>query len=361
MIIKQVGAYTAIKDFIVSAVKGSAKGSCRSLCNWATFAGNICTGDEVTFKNMSNNLSSLGHNLVAIARELNDSYSSFVTMGDPMASPEAFLKELDARKNASQERLNKMTNRAGAVLQAGQNAIVNMMQKSVEDNVAGITESITDAILIGGIAKSVGILAGAVGNKCINAAHGINITIPTNLLDATPKMINGQAVAVVGGTTINLGEAIAAGAEGLLDPLLDAGTLAAQGNNFFNKANNSNDGGNGSKQGGNKSKPVVEAPQRKESPVWDNTTKEFFDNIKKNSAKDARHNKYGNFYKDPKTDLWWAKDHGGHSGPHYKVFKETKQGFEWISDIDLLGKDMIDKHKGPTGRLIPRNEIIFKS
>ena len=212
MIINQVGAYTAIKDFIVSAVKGSAKGSCRSLCNWATFAGNICTGDEVTFKNMSNNLSSLGHNLVAIARELNDSYSSFVTMGDPMASPEAFLKELDARKNASQERLNKMTNRAGAVLQAGQNAIVNMMQKSVEDNVAGITESITDAILIGGIAKSVGILAGAVGNKCINAAHGINITIPTNLLDATPKMINGQAVAVAGGTAINLGEAIAAGA-----------------------------------------------------------------------------------------------------------------------------------------------------
>ena len=270
----EAAALGVIKDGIV----GAAKGASRSLCNWVTFAGNVCTGDEVTLKKIGENLNSLGQNLGAVARELNDSYASLVKMHEPNFSGKNFIDELQAGRIRSQERLDKMANGAAAVLQAGQNAVMNMMQKSVEDNIAGITENIVDTIVIGKIAQGVGILAGSIGNKCIDAGNAINIKIPTNLLDAMPKIVNGQAIAVAGGKTINLGEAIAAGAEGLLDPLLDATTLAAQGNNFYNKAKGSG-GGNGS---GDKGKSAAEPV--KGSSEW----KEKYPNGKHRSS--AKHN-----------------------------------------------------------------------
>jgi len=107
---------------------------------------------------------------------------------------------------------------------------------------------------------------------------------------------------------------------------------------------------------------VNEKGERKVSPGWsDPGTVEFFKNIKDSSAKNARANGYGNLFKNPKTDLWWSKDTAGHSGRHYKVFKETSKGLEWTHDADLLGKKIIDKHKSSVGKFIPWKAIIFKS
>lgn len=97
------------------------------------------------------------------------------------------------------------------------------------------------------------------------------------------------------------------------------------------------------------------------SPGWDTETIKYFENIKQVSTKNAWIKKFGNFYKDPKTGQWWSKDTAGHTGPHYKVFKETKQGFNHLFDADLLVKEIVDKHKGPTGLFISRKDIIFKS
>ena len=83
--------------------------------------------------------------------------------------------------------------------------------------------------------------------------------------------------------------------------------------------------------------------------------------IKENADKKARHQRFGKFYRDPQTKLWWSRDNGSnHGGPHYKVFREGAKGLEWIRDVDLLGKIMT-KHKGSTGRFIPYKELIFFS
>lgn len=86
---------------------------------------------------------------------------------------------------------------------------------------------------------------------------------------------------------------------------------------------------------------------------------DFFEKMKKIAKRKALHHKYKKFYKDPQTDLWWSKDNGSaHAGPHYKVFQERATHLEWIRDVDLLGKVM-EKHKGPVGRIIPFKELIF--
>ena len=87
----------------------------------------------------------------------------------------------------------------------------------------------------------------------------------------------------------------------------------------------------------------------------------FWYDLLKNYLKKAWHYKFGNFYKDAKTGLWWSKAQGGqlaHSGPHYKVFTEGTKGLDWIYDADLLG-NIIPKHKGPIGLHIPYKELRF--
>lgn len=101
------------------------------------------------------------------------------------------------------------------------------------------------------------------------------------------------------------------------------------------------------------------------APDPDNEEKQFFKNLVENAIKKALHKaKFGKFYKDAKTGLWWSKDVGkleAHSGPHYKVFTEGAKGLDWIYDADLLGKKIIGKHKGPIGLHIPYKELIFLS
>ncbi len=87
----------------------------------------------------------------------------------------------------------------------------------------------------------------------------------------------------------------------------------------------------------------------------------FLELLKISSKREALVQRFGKFYQDPKTNLWWSQDNAVHGGPHYKVFKETAKGFEWIFDADTVGQKIIDKHKGPVGRFIPYSEIKFLS
>jgi hypothetical protein len=85
----------------------------------------------------------------------------------------------------------------------------------------------------------------------------------------------------------------------------------------------------------------------------------FFENLKKRADKKARSIKFGMMYRDPKTGLWWSKDMAGHSGLHYKVFREAAKGFRWLFDANSIGEMIIEKHKGPIGRFIPYSEVVF--
>ncbi|MCS2147573.1 RHS repeat-associated core domain-containing protein [Scandinavium manionii] len=60
------------------------------------------------------------------------------------------------------------------------------------------------------------------------------------------------------------------------------------------------------------------------------------------------------YYKDGKTGLWWSKDTTGHGGSAYKVYRETSTSLEWVADADENGQFMPDKHKGNTGKSIPK-------
>ena len=84
------------------------------------------------------------------------------------------------------------------------------------------------------------------------------------------------------------------------------------------------------------------------------------------AAKDAdkimRHEKFGNFYRDPtqkigNKKIWWSKDQAGHGGSKFKLF--TKQGDElnWFADIDETG-NVMTKHKSEVGKIINFKDLI---
>lgn len=87
----------------------------------------------------------------------------------------------------------------------------------------------------------------------------------------------------------------------------------------------------------------------------------FYDNLVKNSSKTAFVKRFGKFYKESDSGLWWSKDRAYHGGQHYKVFKQTTKGFEWVFNADLLGNEIIGQHKGPIGKFISLDLIRFFS
>ncbi len=87
----------------------------------------------------------------------------------------------------------------------------------------------------------------------------------------------------------------------------------------------------------------------------------FFETLKKISDKKVRHRKFGNFYRDPNSKLWWSKDITQHGGSRFKVFKETAKGLEWLFDADAMGNQIVNKHKSPIGAFIPYKEMIIIS
>ena len=67
---------------------------------------------------------------------------------------------------------------------------------------------------------------------------------------------------------------------------------------------------------------------------------------------------YGRLDKSASDELWWSKDNTGHGGSAWKVYKEAKNGdLHWYQDADEYGDFIPDKHKGPFGIFISRNDL----
>lgn len=85
---------------------------------------------------------------------------------------------------------------------------------------------------------------------------------------------------------------------------------------------------------------------------------DIFEAIKIKADKKLRHKRFGNFYRDPETKLWWSKDRAGHGGSVFKVFKETSKGLEWLFDADKGGYQIVGKNKGLIGCFISYKEFV---
>jgi hypothetical protein len=59
---------------------------------------------------------------------------------------------------------------------------------------------------------------------------------------------------------------------------------------------------------------------------------------------------------DGETGLWWTRDDDRHAGTIFKTYKELDAQLVHQADRDAHGA-VIDKHKGPSGRRIPRAEL----
>ena len=84
----------------------------------------------------------------------------------------------------------------------------------------------------------------------------------------------------------------------------------------------------------------------------------------KDAEKVGRTEQFGKIHKDSKgqkwngKDIWWSKDKAGHGGSKYKLFVSDGAKFQWVADVDELGKVM-SKHKGPVGKNILLKDIIW--
>lgn len=77
---------------------------------------------------------------------------------------------------------------------------------------------------------------------------------------------------------------------------------------------------------------------------------------KEDVVKSYTHPRFGKFYK-MKDGAVYSKDRAGHGGSAWKQFRDTAKGFEWEADLDANGREMNNKHKGSTGKFIPKKEF----
>jgi hypothetical protein len=76
------------------------------------------------------------------------------------------------------------------------------------------------------------------------------------------------------------------------------------------------------------------------------------------ASKIMEHDTFGTFFKSKSDGLWWAADHAGHGGSAFKVFQESGKGLKWFFDADKFGDQLIGKHKGPVGLVIPWKDLF---
>ena len=63
------------------------------------------------------------------------------------------------------------------------------------------------------------------------------------------------------------------------------------------------------------------------------------------------------FYRSASDGTWWTVDVAGHGGSAFKIYEETSNGLEWISDANVYGDYIVGKWKGGTGRVIPFSQL----
>jgi len=350
----------AFRDLGVGVYKGTERG----LRAWGQFAGKLATQPVTTTVNeIGGSCLAVGNVLLRGAGNLVDQ----ALFGPARDSCNDFMQDMQElrekgiiaeRKRRSQirreENIDAIKDAYIASLEMAQQVIINMSKKTAEENIADATQFIVEGIITQKVATCVLQLSKFVGSGLVQGGLELLDKVPSSILDKPIEFMvtpGGAVMGVLAETGESVADIIIAAGQELAAPFEKSLHFAAQANNLARKGGGSSNGG----------KPEVDtSPKRNDFPVWDNTTIEFFENLKNNPERKAFNQRFGNFYKDSKTDLWWSKDNGLHGGPHYKVFKETAKGFEHQFNADLLGIEIIGQHKGPVGSFIPKSDIRFK-
>lgn len=338
---------------------GVYDGTTQVLQKWATFFQELCLQPEQTMNTIAADCTATGVVLLNLAATMNE-FSPLEYVKDiakdmresvdrAMAGqPHQTVKEQTAVGQRTARNAKTLHDGLFQSLQAAQTIIQTMQEQSIRKNVADATQIYVQGLITGKIVENLAHVSALVGNELMQAGKAIGEVVPPHLMNSPFQTVTnaGQIALVADGTGESIGAAIAAAGKQLFDPRF--AKVVGQGAGGARKAQE--------KHGGNTGKEV-----KNTSPSWNDESIKYFENLKKNATKEARSGKFGNFYKDPETDLWWSKDNGLHGGPHYKVFKETSRGFEYQHNADLLGNKIVGQHKGPVGAFIPFKEIIFKS
>lgn len=92
-------------------------------------------------------------------------------------------------------------------------------------------------------------------------------------------------------------------------------------------------------------------------PIWVHNTRGQWRITKTGTSRSLRSKEFGKVHKHASSGLWWSKDNAGHGRSTWKVFQEFGDRLEWIADADEFGDFIDGKHKGPTGKTIPKSKL----
>ena len=235
--------------------RGVYKGTARSLKKLDDFLMRLGHEPKATLGQMANDYKAIGNCIVSGLLELGE-FNPAMCLDDAVRDliddfkHENNWDETNRPKSRVQLRheRNKKSLEHGytATINAAQNVVLNMLENSLEDNIAGLTEFGVDSLITAKMTDSFINVSQLVGSSLIEAGRDILEVIPKNLLDSPVNFMTngaGELVAIAEVSGENIGAAVAAAGKSLLDPLEKGIHCAAQANNAANKRGGFNRGG----------------------------------------------------------------------------------------------------------------------
>ncbi len=206
---------------------GVYDGGVRALQKWYQFLGKLCCTPKKTIGELTNDLQAVGTTLYKIAERASQftpaAYLDDIArdMLDGLVAIKNREGDDAAFEHNQSSRMMQRTERNAQYLQDGlygavhiaQFIIDDMMQKSLQQNVAGITEIAVDTFITGKVTDCLMKIAEIVGTPILHAVQELQKSIPADLSSSRPIFMqasNGELIAIADTTGESIGAAIAA-------------------------------------------------------------------------------------------------------------------------------------------------------
>ena len=290
---------------------GIHDGATKAAQAWIEFTGNLCTNPAETVGKIADDLRHVGTGLGQMVQVLQERMPGALAQ----EAVDHFLEPGYEPKHTPAKDLQAVQNGLLTAVQSAQTVITNMMNNSVRQNVAGVTEATINHVITTKIADNLLQISQLVGQEIMQSADILakNATRAQQIFNAsntiTVEAAHDAAVA------------IAAGAEQSTwyTPAQVGPFFACAKDNFLrgDKEKTGQSGGKGPHQDQQKEQQSVQ--KERKTSEWNQETIAFYQHVRNHAANKAEVDGFGNFYQNKETGLWWSKDKAKHSGPHYKL------------------------------------------